>query len=101
MKNKLAKKMLKEKLDFLPLKESIELLNSGEIIETQFHWVVDVADLDEDFIDNETDMFRIVEEAENIYGINSEYLRVGKGYNEFDEFTFKLAPAPTYIDLIK
>ena len=97
MKEQLAQKMFDEKLDFLPLKESLELLQSGVKIDTQFSWVVCTEELE----DNGYDMTpeQIIEEHAEIYGENdNEYLKVGKGYNEF---TLELCPAPTYIDLIK
>ena len=39
---------------------------------------------------------------EEIYGEPDDYhLTIGNSYDEFDEFTLKLAPAPTYLDLVK
>ena len=100
MKKVLAQKMLDEKLDFLPLKESLELLNAGIKLNTQLSWVVCTEELE----DNGYDMTpeQIVAEHAEIYGEDDrEYLKIGNSYNEFDEFTLELCPAPTYIDLIK
>jgi len=100
MKQRLAQKMLDEKLDFLPLKESLELLNSGVKLNTQLSWVVCTEELG----DNGYDMTpeQIIEEHGKIYGKDDKKnLTVGNSYNEFDEFTLELCPAPTYIDLIK
>ena len=100
MKDTLAQKMLDEKLDFLPLKESLELLNSGVRLDTEFSWVVCTEEL-EDSGDDMT-VEQIIEEHKLIYGEDDKnYLKVGKSYDEFDEFTLELCPAPTYIDLIK
>ena len=44
----------------------------------------------------------VLSSLEEIYGEPDDYhLTIGKPYDEFDEFTLDLAPAPTYIDLIK
>lgn len=98
MKKQLAQKMLDEKLDFLPVNESIALYNSGEILETKFWWVVNSEELSDD--DGERTLEETLQEAINIYG-EANAAEIGDDYNHFDEFTFKLCPAPTYIDLIK
>lgn len=100
MKEQLAQKMLDEKLDFLPLKESLELLNSGVKLDTEFSWVVCTEELEDNGYDMPVE--QIIEEHALIYGEDDkDYLKVGKAYNEFDEFTLVLCPAPTYINLIK
>jgi hypothetical protein len=99
LKEKFAKKMLKEELDFLPLKESLELYETGVRVETRFSWVVRTEELE----DNGEDMTtaEILAEIEEVYGLDNDYaLTIGDRYDEFDEFTLELCPAPTYIDLI-
>lgn len=100
LKEKFAQKMLEEKLDFLPLKESIELLDSGVKLETNFWWVCRNEELD----DNGAYMTKeeVLIALEELYGNGNDYaLTIGDRYTQFDEFTLELAPAPTYIDLIK
>jgi hypothetical protein len=100
LKQKFAQKMLEEKLDFLPLKESVELYNSGIKLETRFWWVCRSEELD----NNGDDMtiVEILDSLEELYGEPDDYhLTIGKEYEEFDEFTLNLCPAVTYIDLIK
>jgi len=100
MKEKFAQMTLEQKLDFLPLKESLELLNSGIKLKTRFSWVV----MTEELGDNPESMSieEILEAHAEMYGEEDQnYLRVGKAYDEFDEFTLELCPAPTYTDLIR
>lgn len=100
LKEKFAQKMLEEKLDFLPLNESIELHEAGTILKTKFSWVINSEEL-EDNGDGKTTS-ELLKEYDEIYGLENDWeLRVGKSDDEFDEFTLELCPAPTYIDLIK
>lgn len=100
MKEKFAKKMLEEKLDFLPLEESIALFDSGVELDTRFWWVCRSEELDNNGDDMTTE--EIISSLEEIYGEpNNYYITVGKQYDEFDEFTLPLAPAPTLADLTK
>jgi len=100
LKFRFAQKMLNEKLDFLPLKESIELYDSCENLETAFWWVMHSEELTDNGDGLTTE--ELFAEYDEIYGIeNKDYLKVGKEDDEFDEFTLALCPAPTYIDLIK
>lgn len=93
----LAKRMLEEKLSFLPLEESLQLKDADVNLDTEFYWVgmieevPDHWDLDDD---------NILIEIEDIYGQPTDMVRVGRK-DEFDEFTHVFCPAPTYIDLIK
>lgn len=100
LKEKFAQKMLDEKLDFLPLLESVELAESGVVLETKFHWVVN----SEELKDNGEDMTikEVLKEYDDIYGSENTWdLKIGESGEQFDEFTLTLCPAPTYIDLIK
>ena len=100
MKKELAQKMIDEGLAFLSLEDSLILLRSGVKLDTRFSWVAHSEELE----DNGDDMTpeQVIEEHANIYGVDDKnYLKVGKAYNEFDEFTLELCPAPTYTDLIK
>ena len=100
LKQKFAQKMLDEKLDFLPLKESLELSRAGVDLETRFWWVCRTEELEENGDEMSTE--EVLSSLEEIYGEPSDYfLTIGKIHDEFDEFTLDLAPAPTYIDLIK
>lgn len=98
MIEKFIKKMVKEKLDFLPLEESMELLKSGVQYETKFGWVGCSEEL-EDNGDNMT-LDEIINSHEFLYGSNNDQIRVGKS-DEFSEFTLFFCPAPTYGDLLK
>ncbi len=64
MKEQLAQKMLSEKLDFLPLEDSLKLIESGIKLQTKFSWVVCTEELE----DNGYDMSvkEIIEEHANI-----------------------------------
>lgn len=100
LKEKFAQKMLDEKLDFLPLNESLQLFDSGVELKTRFWWVCRNEELEDNGNDMTTE--EIFSSLKEIYGdIDDYHLTVGKSYDEFDEFTLGLAPAPTYIDLIK
>ena len=101
LKQKFAQKMLDEKLDFLPLEESLQLVEADINLETHFSWVIDVEELGSDEKEPyEMTTEELLESYREVFG-NSDYkLRVGNS-EEFDEFTLELAPAPTYIDLIK
>jgi hypothetical protein len=100
LKQKFAQKMLDEKLDFLPLEESLQLLECDINLDTRFSWVCRTEELE----DNGEYMTtkQLLASLEDIYGEPQDYhLTIGKKYDEYDEFTLDLAPAPTYIDLIK
>lgn len=100
MKEKFAQKMLNEKLDFLPLKESLQLYNSGVKLETKFWWVCRSEELENNGLD--MNLEEILNAVEELYGLNNDYaLTIGDRYDKFDEFTLELCPAVTYIDLIK
>lgn len=100
LKEKFAQKMLDEKLDFLPLLESIELYESGVAYESRFHWVMNSEELENNGYKRTP--AQLLEEYDEIYGLgNTSELKIGKSEGEFDEFTLVVCPAPTYIDLIK
>jgi hypothetical protein len=98
LKQKFAQKMLDDKLDFLPLKESLELHDSGEVVETKFMWVSNVEEVPEH---DELTTEEILSELEEVYGVLNDYYVTIGDEEKFDEFTLELCPAPTYIDLIK
>ena len=101
LKQKFAQKMLDEKLDFLPLEESLELLDSGVELETHLSWVINVEELGTDEKEPyEMNTEELLESYKEVFGDSDYGLRIGNS-EEFDEFTLELAPAPTYIDLIK
>jgi len=102
IKEKYAEKMLEEKLDFLPLKEALELYESGAKLETRFWWVINREELgtDEKEVD-EMSTEELLESYEEVFGDDDYGLKIGDRHEQFDEFTFELCPAPTYIDLIK
>lgn len=89
--------MLDEKLDFLPLEESLQLVEAGVKIETKFSWVCSVEEICEDEFETPRE---IAEAAIDFYGENWG-VEIGNGYNHHQEFTYEICPAPTYIDLIK
>lgn len=91
---KFAKMMLEKKLDFLPLKEALELYDSGCEVNSRFWWVV----RSEELKDNGDDM--ATEEILEIYGDSDYGITIGDKDYQFDEFTLALCSAPTYIDLL-
>jgi hypothetical protein len=100
LKEQFLQKMIAEKLDFLPLKESIELHNSGLVIKTRFSWVVRSEELEDNGDDMTTE--QILSELEEIYGEPNDYhITIGNPNNHFDEFTLELCPAFTIGDLLK
>lgn len=101
LKQKFAQKMLDEKLSFLPLEESLQLVDCDINLDTTFYWVINIEELGTD--EKESDEMttkEILESYEEVFGDSNWGLRVGN-MDEFNEFTLVLAPAPTYIDLIK
>lgn len=99
LKEKFAQKMLDEKLDFLPLKESIELFDSGIELETRFNWIMNTEEISDEPYNLTTE--ELFKEYDEVFGLDNSYaLRIGDT-EDFDEFTYTLCPAVTYIDLIK
>lgn len=96
LKEKFAKKMLDEKLDFLPLEESLQLFEAGIELTTKFHHVCNKEELDEDGYETAREY---VDACNEIYG--SDRIEIGDDYDHFSEFTHSICPAPTYIDLIR
>jgi len=100
MKEKLAQKMLEEKLDFLPLKDSLALHNSEPEVQTRFWWVAMTEEIGDEAINMSSE--EIIAEVHEIYGEDNDYaLTIGCRHSHFQEFTRAICPAPTYIDLIK
>lgn len=100
MKDLMAGKVLAEKLNHLPLGDSIMLMESGVDVETESFWVIHSEELE----DNGWGMTpaQLIEAHADLYGeYDKDYLKVGNGYDDFDEFTLKICPAPTYMELIK
>lgn len=95
LKEKFAQKMLDEKLDFLPLEESLQLKEAGIEVKTKFSWVCSIEEIGDEF---ETSR-EFAEAAIDFYG--EDEIEVGNGYDHHAEFTYDICPAPTYIDLIK
>jgi hypothetical protein len=101
LKQKFAQKMLDERLDFLPLEESLQLVECDINLETNFSWVINIEELGTDEKDPyEMTTQELLENYREVFGDSNYGLRVGNS-GQFDEFTLELAPAPTYIDLIK
>lgn len=100
MKEKLAQKMLEEKLDFLSLEDSLALYNSEPSVQTRFWWVARTEEIGDEVYNMNSE--EIIAEIYEIYGEGNDYaLTIGDENNHFQEFTYPLCPAPTYIDLIK
>ena len=102
LKQKFAQKMLDEKLDFLPLEESIQLVDCDINLDTRFSWVINVEELgtsEKEYYEMTTE--ELLENYREVFGDSDYGLKVGDSDQEFSEFTMGLAPAPTYIDLIK
>lgn len=94
LKQKFAQKMLDERLDFLPLEESLQLVEADINLDTRFHYVCSVEEIGDDY---ETPR----EFAEAVQELYYEHITIGDDYDHFEEFTHGICPAPTYIDLIK
>jgi hypothetical protein len=100
MKEKLAQKMLEEKLDFLSLKDSLALYKSEPEVQTRFWWVARTEEIGGEVFNMSSE--EIIAEVHEIYGEDDDYaLTIGDKSNHFREFTYALCPAPTYTDLIK
>jgi hypothetical protein len=95
LKQKFAQKMLDEKLDFLPLEESLQLKEAGVQLKTKFSWVCNIEEIGDEF---ETSR-EFADAAIDFYG--EDEIEIGNGYDHYEEFTYEICPAPTYIDLIK
>jgi hypothetical protein len=95
LKEKFAQKMLDDKLDFLPLDESLQLIEAGIKLETKFSWVCSIEEIGDEFESQR----ETADAAIEFYGENG--VEVGDGYDHHEEFTYDICPAPTYIDLIK
>ena len=92
--------MIEEKLDFLPLKESLELKYSGLELKTRFSWVARSEELENN--GDNMSVLEILDSLEEIYGEPDDYhLTIGDSYDHFDEFTLELCPAYTIGDLLK
>ena len=101
LKQKFAQKMLDEKLDFLPLEESLQLVECDINLDTRFYWVINIEELGTDEKESsEMITEELLKSYEEVFGDSDWGLKVGNS-EEFSEFTLELAPAPTYIDLIK
>lgn len=101
---KYAQKMLEEKLDFLPIGDAYELYKQGIILETREHYVISVEEFEEwDFEGKETEFYikEILKDYPSLEEAVNRVIEIGDDYDHFDEFTYGLFPAPTYIDLIK
>jgi hypothetical protein len=96
LKEKFAQKMLDEKLDFLPIEESLQLLESGVELETHFKYVICREEIDEDKLENGEPRTWL-----NAYLKIYDSVEIGDEYDYYNEFTLGICPAPTYIDLIK
>jgi hypothetical protein len=86
--------MLDDKLDFLPLEESLQLIENGIVLKTMFHHVCSTEEIGDEYEEPRD----FVEAIKMVYGDN--HIKIGNSYNHFDEFTYGICPAPTYIDLI-
>ena len=95
LKQKFAQKMLDERLDFLPLEESLQLVECDINLDTRFHYVCSIEEIGDEF---ETPR-EFAEAIDEFYG--DDHVAIGDDYNHFEEFTYGICPAPTYIDLIK
>jgi hypothetical protein len=49
LKQKFAQKMLDEKLDFLPLEESLQLVECDINLDTRFHYVCSIEEIGDDY----------------------------------------------------
>lgn len=98
LKEKFAEKMLTEKLDFLPFNESYELFKSDEKVTSKLYWIYNGEELEKN-LDNWNTLDEVIEDMREVFW--KEEFVIWTWYNDFQEFTVKVCPAPTYIDLIK
>lgn len=104
LKEQYAEKMLEEKLDFLPLEESLELIKGGVKLETTMNYIAYTEEVEDGY---DCDLEYLFKELDEVYGVyDSEGRFIIDGYTlklgaEEDSFERIIAPAPTYIDLIK
>lgn len=102
LRKKFAEKMLNEKLDFLPLKESYELFKSDEKVEqTTMYWMYNDEEIyfeeDEDYYD-----MKKVKKAMKEIEMTPDGMFFIWNFDSADEdYNVEFCPCPTYIDLIK
>lgn len=100
LKEQFLQKMIAEKLDFLPIEESIELHDSGLELKTRFSWVVRTEELEDNGYGMTTE--ELFSNLQELYGEPDDYhLTIGNAYDHFDEFTLEICPAYTIGDLLK
>src|SRR5690554_1088987 len=98
LREQCLQKMLDEGLDFLPLRESRKLMESGIRLETEFSWVMNVEEISNYY---ELDFEELMEAHAEVFGEDDmDYLKIGNTYDAFNEFTHELCPAPTVTDLL-
>ena len=105
LKEKFAQKMLDGKLNHLPIKESYELYKAGIIVPTREHYVISLEEFDEwDYKGSEVEYYikECLKEYKDLEeAFDNDLIEIGDDYDHFEEFTYGLFPAPTYIELIK
>ena len=105
LKEKFAQKMLDEKLNHLPIEDAYVLYKRGIVVPSEEYYVISVEEFNEwNYKGERTDFY--IEECLNEYSslneaLENELIEIGDDYDHFDEFTFGLFPAPTYMEMIK
>lgn len=105
LRKQFAQKMMNEKLNHLSIEDSYTLYKNGIVIPSSKSYVISIEEFNEwDFKGNEVDFY--INECLNEYAslkiaFENELIEIGDDYDHFDEFTFGLFPAPTFMELIK
>ncbi len=101
---KYAQKMLDEKLDFLPIEDAHKLYEQGIIVPSREHYCISIENFTEfNGVGDETEFYikEILETYSSLERAQGKLIEIGDSYDLFEEFTYALFPAPTYIDLIR
>lgn len=96
IKEKLADKMIKEKLTFLSVEDTLELIKEYPDLESETG--LEYVYSNEEIHDWEWNELPV---AEVMKHENFDWFEIWNGYDHFDEFTVWVCPVFTYIDLIR
>ena len=104
LKERFAQKMLDGKLNHLPVEDAYELYKQGIIIPSEEYYCISVEEFEEfNYKGDETEFYikQILKEYDSLEDAVGSLIEIGDDYDHFDEFTYGLFPAPTYMELIK
>ncbi len=104
LKEKFAQKMLDGKLNHLPIEDAYKLYKQGIIIPSRDSYVISIEEFEEwNYEGDQTEFYikEILDTYSSLEKATGRIIEIGNDYDHFDEFTYGLFPAPTYMELIK